>query len=157
MPHLRPVSLSVRENARRESLPSVRQLRGNLGRHPDLLLGPRSWHDRGVLASNGPDDRFRSDRSGDPRAALGRPSVPGPGGPGPSMGPGGPGTLGAVRAPRGKGGPPGLRGGPGGRGRPGERPGRVRRKSGPPPEPLVPVRKALSLLIGGFALLLAFG
>src|SRR5512134_62297 len=113
---------------------------------PTLEGSAESWHDQGVLASSGPDDRFRGDRSGDPR--FGRPpavSVPATAG-----------------APSGGGGRPArgrrLPGRPGERGRPGngERPKRPGRGATSSAEPVVPVRRMLSIAIAGFSLMLAF-
>ena len=120
-----------------------------------------------MLANNGPDDRFRGDRGADPR--FGRPPAPvptgapaGPGGPAGGPGLPGPAGPGGARPLRGRGGKPGGAGGPGeGRPRPAGGPGpRGRRPGGKPSgpkEPAVPVRRTLSIAIGGFALLLAFG
>src|SRR5258705_370288 len=120
---------------------------------------------RVVPDSFGPDDRYRGarpgDRTGDPRSTFGRPptAVPagvpaganGPGGPGQGgNGPGGPG--GPARLSRGKDGPAprGARGPQG--------PGRNKKGGGrPPAEQVVPVRRMLSIVIAGFAILLAFG
>lgn len=126
---------------------------------PDLETRTRSWHDQGVLASSGPDDRYRGDRSGDPRPAFGRPPATVPAGvPVPGGGPigGTRGSRGGARPARGKGPGPGPTGG---RGRQPDR-GSDRRRAGErgptPPEP-VPVRRLLSIAIAGFSLLLAFG
>src|SRR6185436_210047 len=92
------------------------------------MVGPNStWHHQGVLPS-GPDDRVRG---GAPNDRPRRPGGPGLGGPG------------------------GPRKGPGGRpGRPGPR---GRKKPEEDLGPVVPVRRGLSIVIAGFALLLAFG
>lgn len=138
--------ITLTDTTRPRLVPSVR---------PELVPAPPPWHDQGVLASNGPDDRYRAGTA-DPR--QGRP--PG-GGPGPSAAPGGRG-----RAPgRGPGnGPKGA--GPAGSGKAAGKRGKERgpgpdrrsgRRPGGPPEPVVPIRRGLSISLAGFALLLAFG
>jgi hypothetical protein len=94
-----------------------------------------------VLTSGPADDRYRDDRPrearGNVRAATGRRGRVGERGGGPDR----PGPRGGLDRPRERGRGPGERGRP-----PGE-----------PPPPPVPVRKLLSIVIAGFALLLSFG